>query len=75
MMKILGWRSGKPWDAFDMTKSEYIELIGEDPEEMFGGDWENTLAELTEEDFICPMNNCGNPKMHDEDTCGDKESH
>jgi len=28
-----------------MTKAEYIELIGEDPEDMFGGDWENIINE------------------------------
>ena len=36
-----------------MTKEEFKELTGEDPEDMFGGDWENELQqlELTPEDI------------------------
>jgi hypothetical protein len=29
-----------------MTKKEFIELTGDDPEDMFGGDWENELEEF-----------------------------
>lgn len=29
-----------------MTRQEYIELTGENPEDMFGGDWENEVEEL-----------------------------
>ena len=32
-----------------MTKKEYKELTGEDPEDMFGGDWENEVEGLTEQ--------------------------
>jgi len=28
-----------------MTKEQYIELTGENPEEMFGSDWENYLED------------------------------
>lgn len=28
-----------------MTKREFIELIGEDPEDIFGPDWRNFLEE------------------------------
>ena len=31
-----------------ITKKEYIELTGESPEDMFGGDWENIIRELEE---------------------------
>ena len=27
-----------------MTKKEYVALIGEDPEDMFGPDWENIIG-------------------------------
>ena len=30
---------------FKMTREEYMELIGEDPEDTFGPDWENIIAE------------------------------
>jgi len=26
-----------------MNKEEFVELTGEDPEDMFGGDWENEI--------------------------------
>lgn len=29
-----------------MTKQDFIELTGEDPEDMFGGDWETLLEEF-----------------------------
>lgn len=29
-----------------MDKEEFIELTGEDPEDMFGPDWENEVNEL-----------------------------
>ena len=29
-----------------MKKQEFIELIGEDPEDILGGDWENEIEEL-----------------------------
>ena len=29
-----------------MTKKEFEELTGENPEDMFGGDWENEVEEL-----------------------------
>ena len=31
-----------------MNKEEFVELTGEDPEDMFGGDWENEIEELEE---------------------------
>ena len=31
-----------------MDKETFIELTGEDPEDMFGGDWENEVEELLE---------------------------
>ena len=33
-----------------MTRKEYIELTGKDPEDMWGPDWENILEELYNED-------------------------
>ena len=35
-----------------MKKQEFIDLTGEDPEDMFGGDWENEIAELTTEKCV-----------------------
>ena len=32
-----------------MTREEFIEKVGELPEDMFGGDWENILEGLSEE--------------------------
>lgn len=29
-----------------MTKKDYIDLTGEDPEDMFGPDWENIINEM-----------------------------
>ena len=29
-----------------MDRQEFKDLIGEDPEDMFGPDWNNTVAEL-----------------------------
>lgn len=29
-----------------MDRQEFKDLTGEDPEDMFGGDWENEVAEL-----------------------------
>jgi len=29
-----------------MTKNEFIEMFGENPEDMFGGDWKNELEEI-----------------------------
>ena len=29
-----------------MTKEDFIELTGEDPEDMLGGDWENELEDM-----------------------------
>ena len=29
-----------------MTKKEYIEMTGEDPEDMFGPDWQNIIDEM-----------------------------
>ena len=29
-----------------MDRQEFKDLTGEDPEDMFGGDWDNTVAEL-----------------------------
>lgn len=31
-----------------MTKKEYIDLFGENPEDMFGGDWKNIIEEVRE---------------------------
>lgn len=31
-----------------MTKKEFIELVGENPEDFFGGDWENELLKWEE---------------------------
>jgi len=54
-----------------MDKKAFIDLIGENPEDMFGGDWKNKLEGLTEEDFFCPRNNCGNPIVPEDNICGD----
>ena len=35
----------------EMTKEDIIALCGEDPVDMFGGDWENEVAELLESDI------------------------
>ena len=32
-----------------MTKEEFLELTGEEPEDMLGGDWENVVEENGEE--------------------------
>jgi hypothetical protein len=32
-----------------MTKEDFNSMTGEDPEDVFGADWENDVAELTEE--------------------------
>ncbi len=29
-----------------MTRKQFIELMGEDPEDMFGQDWKNIIADL-----------------------------
>ena len=34
-----------------ITKEEFINMVGEDPEDVFGGDWENEIAELIETDI------------------------
>lgn len=34
-----------------MTKEDFIALIGEDPEDVFGADWENDVAALIESDI------------------------
>ena len=31
-----------------MTKEEFRNLTGEDPEDMFGGDWKNEVEDLLE---------------------------
>ena len=31
-----------------MDKEEFIELTGEDPEDMFGGDWKNEVDQILE---------------------------
>lgn len=31
-----------------MTKKEFEELTGENPEDVFGGDWKNDIEELLE---------------------------
>ena len=31
-----------------MTKEEFKDLTGEDPEDMFGSDWENEVDEILE---------------------------
>lgn len=55
-----------------MTKEEFKDLTGEDPVDVFGGDWENEIADLTEEkDFQCPSNNCGNPITLEDEVCAD----
>jgi len=48
-----------------MTRQEYIDLFGEDPKDMFGPDWENTLAEFTS-DGTCKW--CGGDMC---DSCGE----
>ena len=58
-----------------MTKKEYIELVGDDPEDMFGSDWQNIINEWTKSEFFCPVNNCGNAKDPEDATCGDESSH
>lgn len=32
-----------------MNKQEFMELTGEDPEDVFGGDWENIIEKLSKE--------------------------
>ena len=54
---------------------EYIELVGDDPEDMFGSDWQNIINEWTKSEFFCPVNNCGNAKDPEDATCGDESSH
>lgn len=34
-----------------MTRQDFKDLTGEDPEDMFGPDWENILKEFEEEDW------------------------
>ena len=34
-----------------MTKREFIDLFGEDPEDMFGPDWKNLIEEFTEQKY------------------------
>ena len=34
-----------------MTKKEFIEIFGENPEDMFGGDWENDISKIDSEDL------------------------
>lgn len=36
-----------------ITKEEYIEQFGEDPEDMFGGDWQNIIKDLASKE--CPI--------------------
>ena len=33
-----------------MDKLKFVELTGEDPEDMFGPDWENEMLGLTEDE-------------------------
>ena len=33
-----------------MDKLKFVELTGEDPEDMFGPDWENEMLALTEDE-------------------------
>ena len=51
-----------------MDRQEFKDLIGEDPEDMFGPDWNNTVAELemTPEDIKKTNIKCNCPKgYHD----------
>ena len=58
-----------------MTKEEFIELTGEYPEDMLGGDWENdledmkVLKEFNHKIFICSW--CKHKFL----TAGEAESH
>lgn len=36
-----------------MTKQEFIDLTGEEPEDMFGGDWKNEVEELLDAGDKC----------------------
>ena len=42
-----------------MTKQEYKELTGENPEDMFGGDWENIIDDLEKPSTVpCNFMSC-----------------
>jgi len=42
-----------------VTKKDFIELTGENPEDVLGNDWENTVEEYLEEnELLC--SECGN---------------
>jgi hypothetical protein len=42
-----------------MTKEEFKKLTGEDPEDLFGCNWENEIEEYLEDNgFLCK--DCGN---------------
>jgi len=34
-----------------ISKEEFIQLVGENPEDVFGGDWENEVVELIKNDI------------------------
>ena len=39
-----------------MNKKEFQELTGEDPEDMFGAEWENAIEEVLQCTHICSGN-------------------
>ena len=41
-----------------MNKRDFIALTGENPEDMFGGDWENEVNSLLEVEKINPCDLC-----------------
>ena len=54
-----------------MTKDEFIYMSGEDPEDVFGLDWENVIEELkTKEKQTDPNCECDCHKIIDRDRFG-----
>ena len=35
----------------EITKEDFILMVGENPEDVFGNDWENEIAELLENEI------------------------
>jgi len=39
-----------------MTKAEFIKLTGQDPEDMFGGDWQEVVEDIKDCEHMCTSN-------------------
>ena len=50
-----------------MTKKEFKALTGEDPEDMFGGDWENEIGELLKWEIQNDFVNSNKPEEDEEE--------